>query len=92
MNARIATSMVLLSAMLLAGCSPERDCRDAIKLAKPRVYGAINTGANQEANEQISQAYADVAEAEELAVAGDFKGCIEKVNSARVLLNKSQRN
>ena len=92
MNASIATSLVLLPALLLAGCSPEADCRSGIKQVKPRVYGAINTGVNPEANEQISQAYTDLGQAEELAAAGDFTGCLAKLESARVLLNKSQRN
>jgi len=90
-NASAATRMILLSAVLLAGCGPEAECRSGIKQLRPRVEGAINTGAHPEANEQISQAYTDLGLAEELAAAGDFAGCIGKVESARVLLNKSQR-
>ena len=91
MNAS-AAGAVLLSTMLLAACGPEADCRSGIKQLRPRVEGAVNAGAYPEAREQISQAYTDLSQAEELAAAGDFAGCIEKVNSARVLLNKSQRS
>ena len=52
MKPGIATSVVWLSAVLLAGCSPEKDCRDAIKLVKPRVYGAINTGGQRKVSSE----------------------------------------
>jgi hypothetical protein len=74
-----------------AGCGPEQDCRDGIKQLQPRVDGAIGTGATPEANEQISQAYAGLNSAEELAKAGDFPACVERLEAVRVLLNKSQR-
>jgi len=92
MRTNAATRAVLLAGVaLIAGCGPEADCRDGLKLLQPRVDGAIGTGTHGEANEQISQAYSDFELAKEKAAAGDFAGCIEKIDSARVLLNKSQR-
>jgi len=92
MNAREAGSLsLLLIAVLAAGCSPEQDCRNGIKQVRPRVDGAIGTGAHAEAREQITQAMLDLQQAEELAAAGDFEGCLAELESARVLLNKSQR-
>ena len=87
-----ASRLVLLAGVALAAaCGPEADCRDGIKQLRPRVIGAIGTGAYPEANEWINQAYTDLGLAEELAKAGNFPACVEKVESARVLLNKSQR-
>jgi len=83
--------MLLAGMALTAACGPEADCRDGIKQLRPRVDGAIGTGTHAEANEQISQAYTDLGRAEDLAKAGDFPGCVERVEAARVLLNKSQR-
>jgi hypothetical protein len=92
MDARKAGSLLLpLVVVLAAGCSPERDCREGIKQVRPRVEGAIGTGAHAEAREQITQAYTDFGQAEELMAAGDYEGCLAKLESARVLLNKSQR-
>jgi len=92
MNAHGATKLILLSGIVLgAGCGPETDCRDGIRQLQPRIDGAIGTGEHLEANEQISQAYTDLGQAGELAAAGDFSGCVEKLESARVLLNRSQR-
>ncbi len=89
---RSAPKLMLLAGMALtSGCGPEKDCRDGIQQLRPRVEGAIGTGAHPEANEQINQAYMDLGRAEELAKSGDFPACVEKVESARVLLNKSQR-
>ena len=88
----MAKGLLLAGITLAAGCGPEKDCRDGIKQLRPRVEGAIGTGAYAEASEQISQAYTDLGLAEERAKAGDFAGCIAKLESARVLLNKSQRN
>lgn len=82
----------LLAAVVLApGCSVEADCQTGLKQLKPRVEGAIGTGTHQEANLQISQAYTDMMEAEAKAGAGDFAGCLEEIEQARVLLNQSQR-
>jgi len=92
MNARKAGSLsLLLMAVLASGCSPEADCRNGIKQVRPRVDGAIGTGAHAEAREQITQAMLELEQAEELAAAGDFAGCLDRLESARVLLNKSQR-
>ena len=92
MNHRKMGKWALLAAVVLAaGCSPEKDCRDGIKQLKPRVEGAIGTGEHAEANLQISQAYTDMMEAEAKAANGDFPGCLEEIEQARVLLNKSQR-
>lgn len=83
---------LLAGLVLLAGCSPEADCRSGLKQLQPRVEGAIGKGAHAEAVEQINQAYADFTRAEEFAAARDYPACLEKIESARVLLNKSQRN
>lgn len=92
MNVREAGCRVLLAAAVFAaGCSPEKDCRDGIQQVRPRVEGAIGQGAHPQANEQISQAYVNVDEAERKLKAGDFQGCLAKLEEARVLLNKSQR-
>jgi hypothetical protein len=92
MDARVATPLWLPAALLLAaGCTVEADCRTGIERLQPRIDGAIGTGAHTEANEQISQAYTDLGLARELAQAGDFEGCLARLESARVLLNKSQR-
>jgi hypothetical protein len=77
---------------VLAACTPEADCRSGLQQVRPRVAGAMGTGAHPEAIEQINQASIELALAEELAAAGDFQGCIDKVEAARVLLNKSQRS
>lgn len=92
MNARRAGGLLLpLVAVLAAGCNPEADCRRGIQQVRPRVEGAVNAGAHAEAREQITQAYTDFGQAEELLAAGDYEGCLTKLESARVLLNKSQR-
>jgi hypothetical protein len=92
MGARSSTPLWLAAVLALAaGCTPEADCRSGIERLQPRVDGAIGTGAHAEATEQISQAYTDLGLARELAAAGDFEGCLAKLESARVLLNKSQR-
>jgi hypothetical protein len=92
MNARAAGRLwLLLAAALAAGCSPEADCRNGIKQVRPRVDGAVGSGAQGEARDEITQAYVDLGQAEELAASGDFAGCLARLESARVLLNKSQR-
>ena len=92
MSARSATPFWLPAVLsLAAGCTVEADCRTGIERLQPRVDGAINTGAHAEANEQISQAYTDLGLAREAAAAGDFEECLARLESARVLLNKSQR-
>ena len=83
--------MLLAAMALLSGCSPERDCQDGLKRLKPRVEGALGTGAHAEAIAQINQAYSDMADAERLAAQGQFEACLAKIDSARALLNKSQR-
>lgn len=84
--------MLLSAALVAAGCGPEADCRSGLKQLRPRVEGSVNAGEYPEAREQISQAYSDLTAAEEAAAQGDFAACIQKIESARVLLNKSQRN
>jgi hypothetical protein len=92
-DARKAGVVLLLAATMLgAGCGPEADCKSGIKLMRPRVDGALGKGLYPEATEQINQAYADVDEAERRLKAGDFEGCLARLESARVLLNKSQRH
>jgi hypothetical protein len=89
----VATRLVLLAvAFAVAGCTPEMDCESGLKQLRPRVEGAVNAGAYPEAREQISQAYTDLSDAEDAAKRGDFETCLAKIESARVLLNKSQRN
>ncbi len=89
---RTATRIALLAAALaIGGCTPEADCRSGLKQLRPRVEGAVNAGEHAEAREQISQAYTDLTAAEEAAAAGDFATCLDRIDSARVLLNKSQR-
>jgi hypothetical protein len=91
--ARILAAPVLVAVLsALTGCTPEADCRSGLQQLRPRVEGAIGKGAYPEATEQINQAYTEFGDAEELAAAGDFQGCLEKIEAARVLLNKSQRN
>lgn len=91
MNARRGATLLLAAFGLLAGCTPEKDCRDGIQQLRPRVEGAFGTGMHAEATEQINQAMRNLSTAEELAKAGDFPGCVEKIKEARVLLNRSQR-
>jgi hypothetical protein len=87
-----AVQLVLLCAALAAtGCGPEADCKSGLKQLRPRVEGAVNAGEHAEAREQISMAYAEMVAAEDAAAAGDFAGCVARIESARVLLNKSQR-
>lgn len=90
-NVNLGKWVLLAGVVLAAGCNPETDCREGLKQLKPRVEGAIGTGAHPEANEQISQAYTDMMEAEARAAQGDFPGCLEEIEQARVMLNKSQR-
>jgi len=93
MDARNAGAGLLLAAALLAtGCTPEMDCKAGIKQVRPRVDGALGKGIDATSTEQINQAFADVDEAERLLKAGDFEGCLARLESARVLLNKSQRH
>jgi hypothetical protein len=89
-----ATKLLLLlaAALAAAGCTPEKDCRSGLQQLRPRVEGAVNTGPDAEAQQQISQAYADLTAAEEAAARGDFAACNQKIESARVLINKSQRH
>jgi hypothetical protein len=84
--------MLLSAALALAGCGAEADCTSGLKQLRPRVEGSVNAGAYPEAREQISLAYSDMVAAEDAAAAGDFAGCVEKIESARVRLNKSQRH
>ena len=86
-----ALAFWLVVLALVAGCTAERECRTGIERMQPRIDGAIGTGAHAEANEQISQAYTDLGLARELEKAGDYQGCLARLESARVLLNKSQR-
>ena len=87
----LGKAALVAAIVLAAACSPEKDCRDGVKQLKPRIEGAIGTGAHPEANQQINDAYTDMMEAEALLAQGDFPGCLAELESARVLLNKSQR-
>ena len=92
MNSTVVKLVLPLAALVAAGCGPEADCKSGLKQLRPRVEGAVNTGEHPEAREQISLAYSDMIAAEDAAKAGDFAECIARIESARVLLNKSQRN
>ena len=83
---------VLLAAGVAAGCGPEHTCREGLRQLAPRIEGSVNAGEYAEAREQIAQARVEMTLAEEAAAQGDFETCVAKVESARVLLNRSQRN
>ena len=86
------TSLWLACAVALAGCgTPEAQCREGVTQMKGRLVGVVGSGEHKEAGDPIVQASTQLDMAQTQLATGHYDGCLESLDEARALLNRSQR-